>query len=97
MATHITSHKEIPNAPWYVCCNDSFMSGWGHARGLTNTLILPCFSYAEALAVAEYAESRSEQKYVRINMHKPRLNNDTHYYQVMERKDSSAWYCYKEK
>ena len=91
MSVTITKPSEIPAAPFYVVSNDTFMSYWGKADNRINTVILPCESYTEALAVAEYAESRGDQKYIRINSHKPRLNNQTHLYSLM-RREHSAWY-----
>jgi len=62
---------EIPAVPVYVCSNDSFMSGWGHARGRINVCVVPCASADEAKKVVEYIESRSDQKRVRVCYTKP--------------------------
>lgn len=48
----VTSTRDIPKAPYYVLCNDSFMSGWGPARDAINTLIFPCATFEEAEIVA---------------------------------------------
>ena len=56
----------IPKAEYYVLSNDSFMSGWGGASGKINTCVVPCETYEEAEAVADYARSRSDQKRIRI-------------------------------
>lgn len=50
---------------------DRFMSGWGHAEGLVNKLVISCDSYSEACVVAENARSRDEMKYVNIRTSKP--------------------------
>jgi hypothetical protein len=88
----ITSRSEIPDAPLYVLSNDAFMGHWGMSRGKINTVILPCESWAEAQAVAKYADSRPEQKRVRIVMNKPRLRVGTHTYSLMSRETATAWY-----
>jgi hypothetical protein len=77
----------------WVLCNDSFMSGWGEARGVINTLIFPCVDLAQANIVADNARRRSDQKYVRIVSHAPRLR-DGHFYQVKTIEDYPTWYKY---
>lgn len=57
---------ETAKPEWYVTSTDSFMSGWGGAKGKINKVYVPCASYAEAERVAAYASSRREQKYVSI-------------------------------
>ena len=88
----ITSSTQIEEAPFYVLCNDRFMSGWGYAKGKINTVILPCKSLEEANRVAAYAEGRGDQTYVRICGNKPRLNNTTHCYSYHTREDYGRWY-----
>jgi hypothetical protein len=93
MAITITDQEQIPDAPWYVLSTDTFMSGWGPAKGLVNRLILPCESEAEAEDVAEYARSRTDTKNVEILNQKPYLGwTDPYLWQVMDPDDSSAWY-----
>lgn len=91
MSHTITSRSDIPDAPFYVLSNDSFMSGWGQAEHAINTVILPCESYSEAQIVADYAESRSEQRRVRIVANKPRLQPG-HVYSLLTRDHATAWY-----
>ena len=83
MATYYDSgedtHKPIPKAPFYVLSNDSFMSGWGGANGKINTCVVPCESYEEAIKVEGYVRSRSDQKYIRINMTPPRAKDHVIY------------------
>jgi len=86
------TRSDIPDSPWYVLCNDSFMSGWGYARDKINTIILPCESYNEAKLVVEYAESRGDQKYIRMVINKPRLNHRTHWYSLHGKHDYGRWY-----
>ena len=84
MATTITDQDQIPDAPWYVLSTDTFMSGWGHAEGLTNRIILPCESRDEAEDVAEYAQSRTDTKDVVVTSVKPYpAYRDEYLWQVM--------------
>jgi len=92
MSEIITSTKEIPDAPFYVTCTDEFMSGWGHAKGLINRLILPCESHGEACIVEANARGRTDQKNVRICTKKPRLRSSGYLYQVMDRDKAKPWY-----
>ena len=92
MSRIITSRSEIPDAPLYVLANDSFMSDWGHAKGKTNTVILPCRDHEEARDVRDYADSRDEMRYVRIACNKPRLKTKTHLYSLLTRENARAWY-----
>jgi hypothetical protein len=70
MAKYWSSKEEkylpIPKAAWYVLSNDSFMSGWGYAKGKINTCVVPCLSYHQAMIVRDYVLSRKDQKRVRI-------------------------------
>jgi len=92
MSKTITNRSEIPDAPYYVLSNDTFMSGWGLAEGKINTIILPCVNWIEAQQVAEYAKSRTDQRYVRIVTQKPRLRLNTHLYSLMLPDEATAWY-----
>ena len=96
MSITITKRSEIPNYPLYVMCNDSFMSGWGKAEGMTNTIILPCETYAEAEHVANYADSRTDQKRVRIVTNKPRIRPGV-LYSLMLKNEASAWYPHEDR
>jgi hypothetical protein len=73
MSHTVTERCDIPNAPFYVMCNDKFMSGWGEAKNARNTIILPCQSYEQAEIVERNAQDRPEQKNVRIVSNKPRF------------------------
>ena len=91
MARTVQHRTHIPDAPYYVLSTDTFMSGWGPARGRKNRLILPCESEDEAEDVADYARSRTDTAHVRITRQKPRLRPG-YLWQVMGPTDSSAWY-----
>lgn len=57
---------------WYVSMNDSFMSGWGRAKGLTNRLVIVCENRDQALMIVRAAEKRQEMKYINVSLCKPR-------------------------
>lgn len=72
--------RNIPKAPYYVLSNDSFMSGWGHAKNMTNTCVVPCQTWDQAVKVSEYAMfQRTDQKYVRITTRIPRTKSHVIY------------------
>lgn len=52
--------------PFTVTCVDTFMSGWGRAKGLTNELHFLCANRKEAEIVKANAEARSDMKKVAI-------------------------------
>ncbi len=57
---------------FYVTMTDKFMSGWGHAQGKTNKLIIECNTVDEAEQIERAARRRSEMKYVNICARRPR-------------------------
>lgn len=92
MSTNVTAQSEIPDAPYYVLSNDTFMSGWGLAKGKTNTLIFPCETREEAETVRENALYRTDQKRVRVLVRKPQLRTSRVYYSLTDREEAEAWY-----
>ena len=88
---NISRSSDIPHAPYYVVCDDPFLSGWGPARYLINTLILPCASPAEAGIVRANARARGDMKRVRITTTKPRLRPG-HLYSLHTKDDYPRWY-----
>jgi len=76
MSKYFDSQKEvfksIPNAPYYVLSNDSFMSGWGYARDKINTCVVPCQTHNQARRVMRYISLREDQKRIRIINKKPK-------------------------
>ncbi len=82
---------QIPDAPYYVLSNDTFMSGWGHARGHVNTIILPAYSLVEAEVIAQNARSRTDQTRVRIVGNKPRMRRGVAY-SLLTRETADRWY-----
>lgn len=77
---------------YYVTMTDTFMSGWGCARGKKNKLIFECETMAEANIVAENARNRSDQKYINICTKRPYYNSKTCFTQVKTKEDYPSWY-----
>ena len=59
---------------FYVTMTDKFMSGWGHAQGRTNKLIIECNTIDEAEQIERAARLRNEMKYVNICTRRPRYS-----------------------
>lgn len=76
----------------YVTMTDSFMSGWGEAKGKINKLVFECDSFAEAFTVKENALARGDQKYVNIRETKPYYNDSQYYTQFKTKDDYPVWY-----
>ena len=77
---------------YYVSMTDKFMSGWGHARGRTNKLVIECDTYDEALVVQSNAEARSEMKYVAICERKPYYTKDRYFVSFHSKQDYKNWF-----
>lgn len=66
----VTDADDIPGAALcYVLATDTFMSGWGEARGKTNVLIVPCDTEDDADEVLRRLRRRSEMSDVRTVPH----------------------------
>lgn len=77
---------------YYVLCNDSFMSGWGNAKGKTNVLCFEFDNFSDAEKMQIWIKNnRSEMKHVRINISKPKVK-DNWYFQIKTRPDMPKWY-----
>ena len=77
----------------YVSMIDTFMSGWGKAKGKKNVLIFECENLNEANIVAENAENRSDQRSIVINENYPHFLPASSFY--VQHKDKSvypSWY-----
>jgi hypothetical protein len=59
------------NEKCWVTMTDTFMSGWGPARGKINKLVIECGNIHEAEIVAQNASDRTDQKNIRIAFRKP--------------------------
>jgi len=75
----IKSKSEIPNAPYYVLTNDRILSNW-FGNKLISTIILPCYNEEEIEKVVRYANSRSDQRFIRTVNNKPTLRLKSHIY-----------------
>ncbi len=72
---------------------DKFMSGWGHAEGKKNKLVIECDSYQEAEIVQDNARNRSEMIYINIVVgRKPYFNKNRFYTNYHDKHDYSAWF-----
>lgn len=61
----------------YVVATDSFMSGWGLAKG-RSLFAVPCKSWEQSRVVLGNMHNRSEMKYVRVQSNLPRLRKGDH-------------------
>jgi len=69
---------------YWVTMTDTFMSGWGRAKGKKNKYVIKCNTYKQAETIACNAEKRSEMKHVNITSKKPYFNERK--YLVSEKK-----------
>lgn len=85
----------------YVTTTDTFMSGWGKAKNLTNKLIFLCDSMEQAEIVADNARTRDDQKQVQIHKTPPSYlrkkkgkdyREDHRYVQIKTIDDYPSWY-----
>lgn len=65
---------DVPKAPFYVTYIDSFMSGWGEAKGKDNRVILPCASEEEARIVLNNVQNRTDGKSAEMRTDLPSPN-----------------------
>lgn len=89
---------------YYVSMNDTFMSGWGRAEGLTNKLVFVCDTLEEALIVQRNANRRGDMIPVRLHAERPKfVHKDwettgsdyelgNFYIQIKDKSDYSSWY-----
>lgn len=80
---------------WYVTMIDTFMSGWGPAKGKQNLLVFECENEMEANNVARYARSRNDQTDIKIysaNQDLPDYNPKKFYVQTITKEDYPMWY-----
>lgn len=67
---HVNDADDLPGAALcYVLATDTFMSGWGYARGKTNVLIVPCDTEDDADAVLRRLRGRREMSNVHTEPH----------------------------
>ena len=71
--------KEIPESMYYILSNDTFMSNWGKSDNKINVCIVPCENKEQCGKVMRYLKTRSDQKYIRKVIHKPRARKDVIY------------------
>ena len=78
----------------YVTMIDRFMSGWGHAEGKKNRLVISCNSYDDALTVKENAENRSDMTKIEIVTERPIYDENKYFTQHhgVEQGDYKSWF-----
>jgi len=88
----------------YVCTTDKFMSGWGHAEGLINKLIILCETTEEAETVIANAEAREDQTNISASYKPPQYfhskwqktgadyQTGNYYVQIKTREDMPTWF-----
>ena len=57
---------DVPDAPFYVVTRDTFLSGWGGAKGRANVVVVPCETQGVADTVKAYVLSRSDMSSVSV-------------------------------
>jgi len=77
---------------YYVSMTDSFMSGWGKARGKKAKFIYKCNDFDTARIVAQNARDRTDQKYVSISESMPRFSEEDYHIEWKTIEDSPLWY-----
>lgn len=77
---------------FYVTMIDTFMSGWGAAKGKINRLIFECETLEEAETVKENAENRTDMKNINILVDKPSYNSTTTLTQFKNKEDYPNFY-----
>ncbi len=78
---------------YYVSMEDTFLSGWGKAKGKTNVLIFSCKDMNEALIVAENAGNRADMVAIKIwDREKPVFSTKEYYPQDKDIKEYPRWY-----
>jgi len=77
---------------YYVTMTDTFMSGWGMAKGKINKLVFVCDSMEEAQVVKKNAMNRTDQKHINIRWTKPYYPSDQYYVQFKTKKIYPSWY-----
>ena len=75
----------------WVSMIDTFMSGWGDARGRKNVLVLECADMEEAERVREYAETRPEMRCVRVHEEEPYFPSSEYFVSWKGRDEYPMW------
>lgn len=56
----MTQSRSVPEK-WYVCMDDTQLSGWGKARGKTSVFVVICDDKETAEKVRDYAKATQQQ------------------------------------
>ena len=76
----------------FVSMKDTFMSGWGEAKGKSNILIFHCTSLDQAIIVRDNARNRSDQANIRVHNDKPIFDLNSNFVQIKDINDCPHWY-----
>jgi hypothetical protein len=82
---------------FYVSMTDTFMSGWGKAKGKVNKLVLECDSMEEAMIVEQNARKRSDQKDIIIHTNKPVFSTTNMFVSFKTKLQYPVWYDQNQK
>lgn len=77
---------------YYVTATDNFLSGWGHAEGKINKVVVECETYTEARTVEHNLSMRGEMRYVNIRSSKPYYNKARYLTSYKTKDDAPAWF-----
>lgn len=96
MSKIVETPADVPASDYFVVARDSFMSGWGPARGKVNYVLLPVTA-KESAVVAENARARTDMQNVRVSSRKGvvallRRSGSGALLSLMDREDASRWY-----
>ena len=77
---------------YYVSMNDTFMSGWGQAKGKIARHIYICYSKEEAEIIKDNAKSRTDQTDIKIHASNPYFNPQSNLLMYKTVKENPNWY-----
>lgn len=77
--------------PLYVTMTDTFLTGWGKARGRIAKYVMGANTLEEAQIIIQNAEDRGDQKNIRLRQTRPTYPILTHRIGFMDRESAKAW------
>ena len=77
---------------YYVSMTDTFLSGWGMAKGKEAKFINICDTLKEAKIVKENGKYRKDEKKILIYKKMPKYNEKLFYVQIKTKKEMPNWY-----
>lgn len=73
------SRAKRTSGKWYVTGRDTFLSGWGEAKGGKSYMTVVTDSLDQAEIVAENMENRSDMRNVKLEKKPPRIRKSDHH------------------